>query len=62
MTDVEHDQLAVRFANFLREIPHRAHCHRTKGTGHVCSCDIGGPALKTFNQFVELLSLAKGNP
>jgi hypothetical protein len=59
MTDVEHDQLAVQFANFLRKIPHRAYCTRTKGTSQKCCCDIGHPSLKVFNQFVELLSLAK---
>jgi len=62
MTDVEHDQLAVQFANFLRKIPHRPHCPRTTGKDHRCKCDIGEPALKTFNQFVELLSLAKAQP
>jgi hypothetical protein len=59
MNDVEHDQLAIQFANFLRKIPHRTNCARTKGTDTRCNCDIGSPSLKVFNSFVELLSLAK---
>lgn len=61
MTDTEEQQLAVQFASFLRKVPHRTHCLRTKGTSHKCSCDIGNPSLKIFNQFVELLALAKAS-
>ena len=59
MTDVEQQQLIIRFGNFLREIPHRSHCARAKGTSHRCNCDIGDPALKVFNAFSDLISMVK---
>jgi hypothetical protein len=58
MTEAEEQQLIIRFADILREIPHRAHCARTKGTSHRCYCDIGDPALKAYNAFIDLVSLA----
>jgi len=58
MTDVESEQIVVRFGNLLRQVPHRNYCPRAKGTSHRCSCDIGEAALKVFNEFTSLLTLA----
>jgi len=61
MTDVEQEQIVVRFGNLLRSVPHRSYCPRTNGTSHRCSCDIGQAAMKVFNEFQSLIVLAKGS-
>lgn len=53
----EQQQRIVRFANTLREIPHREHCPRTKGLSHKCGCDVGEPISKVYNQFLEAMGL-----
>lgn len=62
MTDIERDQHLVRFANFLRSIPHRKYCNRTRDTSHRCSCDIGGAAHKVYEEFVNFMLIAAKNP
>jgi hypothetical protein len=63
MNDVEQQQLAIRFANFLRAIPHRTYCTRSAESAKNlrCSCDIGHASLKVFNKFTELLELVGEN-
>lgn len=53
----ELERLLSRFSDVLHDVPHRAECQRTTGTGaEKCTCDIGGRLSPIFNGFVVLLT------